>query len=182
VTTRFLSHIINHIHFSSYRRKPCLKASSYSAALHTSEGSPIHIEPKPKCHKCLLNVFLNDQGFPDQSNDYNIVLHGIDGGPILWKLRHPQPDLNAPINPLYYSPFILSDKNKAKMRKDMDLLHLPPALQRKLYSIIHEHWLVFDEKGIFVPVKNYECMIDTGMAWPIAVNKILYGEHETEIM
>ncbi len=109
------------------------------------------------------------------------MLHGIDGSPILWKLRHPQPDLNAPINPLYYLPFI-SEKHEAKMRKDMDLSHLPPALQEKLYSIIREHWLVFEEKGIFVPVKNYKCMIDTEWAQPTAINKILYGKGKTKII
>ena len=37
-------------------------------------------------------------------------------------------------------------------------------------------------KGIFVPVKYYKCIIDTDNAWPIAVKKVLYGEHETVIM
>jgi hypothetical protein len=35
---------------------------------------------------------------------------------------------------------------------------------------------------VFVPVKNYECVIDTGIARPISVKKILYGERETIIM
>jgi hypothetical protein len=41
---------------------------------------------------------------------------------------------------------------------------------------------VFDGKGVFVPVKNYVCVINTGNARPIAVKKILYGEHETVVM
>jgi hypothetical protein len=41
---------------------------------------------------------------------------------------------------------------------------------------------VFDKKGVFIPVKNYECMIDTGTARPIAVKKILYGMQELVIM
>jgi hypothetical protein len=41
---------------------------------------------------------------------------------------------------------------------------------------------VFDSKGIFVPVKNYECIIDTGNACPIAEKKIWYGERKTVIM
>ncbi len=35
---------------------------------------------------------------------------------------------------------------------------------------------------MFVPVRNYECVIDTGSARPIAVKKILYGERETVIV
>jgi hypothetical protein len=41
---------------------------------------------------------------------------------------------------------------------------------------------VFDSKGVFVPVKNYECVIDTENAPSIAAKKILYGECETVIM
>jgi hypothetical protein len=128
----------------------------------------------------LLNVFLDDCGFLDQSNDYDIVLYGINGGQILQKLWH-QPDLTAPVNLLYNLPFIAVN-HMAKMHQDMDLSHLPPALQDKLYNIIREHWLVFDKKGVFVLVKNYEFVIDTRTAWPIAVKKILYGKHKTEIM
>ena len=41
---------------------------------------------------------------------------------------------------------------------------------------------MFDSKGFFIPVKNYECIIDTGNAHPITVSKILYGERKTVIM
>jgi hypothetical protein len=146
------------------------------------EGSPIRVVPKPKQRKQLNNVFLDDRGYPNQSDKYDHVLHNIDGGPILRKLRRqPQPDINASVDPLYYSPFI-SAKHKAIMRKDMDLSHLDPALQERIYNIICRHWSVFDEKGVFVPVKHNKCVIDTGNAWPISVKKILYGEHKTVIM
>jgi hypothetical protein len=115
------------------------------------------------------------------SDDYDHVLHDIDGGPILRKLRHPKPDLSAPMDPLYYLPFI-PEKHKAIMKHDMDLSHLEPILQERIYDVIRRHWSLFDEKGVFVPVKHYECVIDTGNSWPIAVKKILYGEQETMIM
>jgi hypothetical protein len=41
---------------------------------------------------------------------------------------------------------------------------------------------VFDKRGVFVLVKNYECVINTGTGRPIAVKKILYSESETVIM
>ncbi len=109
------------------------------------------------------------------------MLHDIDGGPILRKLKHPKPDLNAPPDPAYHSPFI-PEKHKAQMCQDMDLLHLDPDLHEQVYSLIHKFWSVFNGKGVFVPVKNYECIIDTGNARPIAVKKILYGERKTVIM
>ncbi len=115
------------------------------------------------------------------SNDYNHVLHDVDGGPILHKLRHPKPDLSAPMDPLYYLPFI-PEKHEAIMKHDMDLSHLESNLQERIYNIVRRHWSVFDKKGVFVPVKHYECVIDTGNSRPIAVKKILYGKRETVIM
>jgi hypothetical protein len=114
--------------------------STGAQAQHKS--SPIRVDLKPKCSKRLQNVFLDNRGFPDQSNDYDHVLHGVDGGPILWKLHHPQPDLKVPVNPLYYAPFV-PKRHEALMRKDMDLSHLNPALQEKIHAIICEHWSVF---------------------------------------
>jgi hypothetical protein len=169
----------------SCSRIPCVGASIFSMGTQAQhESSLIRVDPKPKCCKHLQNVFLDDRGFPDQSNNYNHVLHGVDGGPILQKLCHPQPDLEAPVDPSYYLPFV-AKKHKALMHKDMedmDLLHLNPALQEKIYTIIREHWSLFDKKGVFVLVKNYECVIDTGSARPIAVKKILYGKQESVIM
>ncbi len=159
-----------------------MDVSTFSTGAQAAqESSPIRVDPKPKRRMHLQNVFLDNRGFPDQSNDYDHVLHGVDGGPVLRKLRNPQPDLEATIDPAYYSPFV-PKKHKALMHKDMDLLHLNPALQKKIYTIIRDHWSVFDKKGVFILVKNNECVINTSTAWPIAVKKILYGMQELVIM
>ncbi len=97
------------------------------------------------------------------------------------RLKHPAPDLNAPVDSAFFSEFIL-EKHEAQMRQEVDLSHLDPDLQEKIYSLIREFWSVFNSKGIFVPVKYYKCIIDTGDARPIAVKKILYGKRETVIM
>ncbi len=39
-------------------------------------------------------MFVNDRGFPDESKYYKTLLHNIDGGPILRKLKHPPPSLD----------------------------------------------------------------------------------------
>jgi hypothetical protein len=144
--------------------------------------APIWVAPKPKRQKRTNNVFLDDQGFKDLSDNYDHVLHDVDGGPILRKLHHPTPALDEDIDPAFHAPFVPT-KHEDQMRKDLDLSHLDPNLQEKIYAIIRKYWsVVFDEKGVFVPVKNYECVIDTGTARPISVKKILYGERETIIM
>ena len=133
-----------------------MDVSTFSTGAQAAqESSPIRVDPKPKRRKRLQNVFLDNRGFLDQSNDYDHVLHGVNGGPVLRKLRNPQPDLEAAIDPAYYLPFV-HEKHEALMRKDMDLSHLNPALQEKIYTIIRDHWSVFDKKGVFIPVKNYE--------------------------
>jgi hypothetical protein len=129
----------------------------------------------------MQNVFLDDRGFPDQSDEYDQLLHTIDGGTVLRKLRHPMPDLNGPIDPSFDHPFI-PEEHEGILRRKVDLSHLDPKQQTKVYDLIREFWPVFDDRGVFVPVKNYECVIDTGAAHPIAVKKILYGERETVIM
>jgi hypothetical protein len=63
----------------------------------------------------LQNVFLDNRGFPDQSGDFDHLLHNIDGGPVLSRIKHPAPDLNAPVDPAFFSEFI-PEKHEAQMR------------------------------------------------------------------
>jgi hypothetical protein len=100
----------------------------------------------------LQNIFLDDRGFPDQSNNYDHLLQSIDGGPVLRKLKHPALDLNASVDPDFFSEFI-PEKHEVQMRQDADLSHLDPDLQKKICSLIQEFWSVFNSKGIFVPIK-----------------------------
>ena len=55
-------------------------------------------------------------------------------------------------------------------------------MQKRVLALIKKYWSVCSEKGLFVPVKDYECVIDTGSARPIAMKKIHYGPRETPIM
>ncbi len=93
--------------FCPSHRKPCLKAASYNTASPIpTEGTHIWVAPKSNRQKQLQNVFLNNWGFPDQSNNYNHLFHNIDGGPVLQMLWHPMPDLDGPIDLCFNSPFI----------------------------------------------------------------------------
>ena len=85
------------------------------------------------------------------------------------------PNLNGPINPSF-DHYLVPEEHKDLMRKKVDLSHLNPDQQDQVYNLIREFWPVFDERGVFVLVKNYECVINTGTTRPIAVKKILYGK------
>jgi hypothetical protein len=61
-----------------------VEASTFSTGAQAlPESSPTRVDPKPKHRKRLQNVFLDNRGFADQSGDYDHVLHGVNGGPIL---------------------------------------------------------------------------------------------------
>jgi hypothetical protein len=85
------------------------------------------------------------------------------------------------VDPEFFSAYDES-KHGAQLKKDLGLSHLEPAIRDRIYELVKKYWSVFDDKGVFVPVKNYECVIDTGDAKPIAVKKILYGPKEIPIM
>ena len=141
---------------------------------------PIRVSPKPKRRRKAHNVFIDDRGFPDESDYYDTLLATMDGGTVLRKTKFPPPDLDV-VDPTFnvqYDP----EKHAAVLDQYLDLSHLDEDIQRDLRSLIIKYWAVFDESTVFVPVKNYECVIDTGDARPIAVKKIHYGHLETPIM
>jgi hypothetical protein len=138
---------------------------------------PIRVTPKIRgTAGKWKNVFIDDRGFPDQSNKFNSLLHNVDGGNILRKQKHPAPPLDT-IDPRFHAVY---DKklDGEQLRKHINISHLDASLQSKIYGLIKKYWRVFSAKGQFVPVKDYSFVIDTGTARPIAVKKIHYGPHD----
>jgi hypothetical protein len=142
--------------------------------------SPIHITPRPKSWQKSRSVFYGNRGFPDQSNDFDHLLHNIDGGVILWKTKFPAPALDDH-DPLFDYSFS-EELHGPILEKNLNLSHLSPENAASLTALIKKYWTVFDERGTFTPICNYQCVIDTGNASPIAIKKINYGTCETPIM
>ena len=145
-------------------------------------GDIIRVASKGKdsCRQ-INNVFADNRGYPDPTADHNILLpHNIDSGPVLWKLRHPPLPINE-VNPSFDFPFNEAIHG-AHLRQHLNLSHLNNALQARIYALVQKYWSVFDERGVWVPVKNYECVIDTGNPPPIAIKNIRYGPKELPIM
>ncbi len=135
---------------------------------------------KPKRRKKLPNVFVDYRGFPDETKHYDALLRNIDGGVILRKLKHPPPPLDV-VDPIFLCRYDEATHGE-RMRRNLDLSHLKPHIRDRVYELVIKYWSVFDKNGIFVPVKNYECVIDTGDSPPIAIKRIMYGPKETPIM
>ena len=147
--------------------------------LNNDSHSPIRVD-KSKCRRRLKNVFIDDRGFPDISDAYDTLLHNIDGGPVLRKLKHPPPQVDV----VDHSFAFQYDENLhgTILRERLDLSHLNRGLQDTIYAMIRKYWAVFDDRGVFVPVRNYECVIDTGDCPGIAIKKIRYGAKEIPLM
>jgi hypothetical protein len=107
------------------------------------------------------------------------MLHNIDGGPVLCKQNHPLPNPNGPPDPLFLFAY-----NKAqhgpRLHEQLDISHLNKPLRDRIYALVIKYWSVFLGRGVFVPVHNYECVIDTGNAAPIAIKKVYYGPKEMQ--
>jgi hypothetical protein len=90
----------------------------------------------------------------------------------------PPIDIVDPVLNWEYSDELHGDK----LRTNLNISYLSPEHAAALIIIIKKYWCVFNERGTFTPVRNYECIIDTGTAKPIAIEKILYGPWEIPIM
>jgi hypothetical protein len=66
--------------------------------------APICVSPKPPKGKKRKNLFIDDRGFPDQSDEFDTLLHSLDGGPMLRKRRHPAPTFDD-IDPAFNFAF-----------------------------------------------------------------------------
>jgi hypothetical protein len=75
-----------------------------SSLLPAGDCPPIWVADKPKRPQQLNNVFVDDRGFPDEFEYYKKLLHNIDGGPILRKLKYPPPSLDE-MDPKFFSAY-----------------------------------------------------------------------------
>jgi hypothetical protein len=98
----------------------------------------------------------------------------------LRKKKSPTPPIDVD-DPTFNYVFT-KELHEEVLRSQLGLSHLLPEDANALLAVIKEYCCVFDERGTFTPVQNYQCIIDTGTAKPIAVKKILYGPQEIPIM
>jgi hypothetical protein len=107
-------------------------------------------------------VYYDDRGFPDESDEWDHILHNVDGGAILRRLKFPMPELDQD-DPTFNFVFDEAEHG-AQLREHLDVSHLAPSDGAALIALVKKYWCVFDSRGVFTPVKNYQCVIDTGTA------------------
>ena len=116
----------------------CANLNSVHPFEHNS--LPIQVAHQPKRQKQVHNVFCDNSGLLDQSDDFDHLLHNVDGCPILRKLLHPLLALNGPVNQLFLPNFDPAFESvfdpavhESLMREDLDLSHLEPDVQEQVY-------------------------------------------------
>ena len=129
-----------------------------SVRVSTHSAKPIRVAPKPKRRKQVHNIFYDDRGFPDVSDEYDYLLHNVDARPILRKLLHPLPALDGPVDPAFQSIFDPA-VHESQMRADLDLSHLPVEIQDQVFSLIREFWSVFDGHWFSSPYCSEENLV-----------------------
>jgi hypothetical protein len=140
---------------------------------------PIRIARKIRGKK-WSDAFLDNRGYPNQSNMFDIFLHNVKGGPILRKRKHPASPLDD-IDPSFEAHY---DKatHGTWLQQELNLTYLNPPMWEGIYKLLQKYWSVFDNKCLFILVKDYKCSIGTGSTRPICIKKIHYGPQEIPSM
>jgi hypothetical protein len=105
---------------SDITRAFAVKLSAANTAAPTDTPnieSPIRFthKSKPTGSKRDKNVFHDDRGFPDQSHEFDTILHTINGRCILRKRKHPAPHIDE-IDRKFHAVYD-EDLHGAKLRK-----------------------------------------------------------------
>jgi hypothetical protein len=102
-------------------------------------AEPIQVAQKIRGKKCL-NVFLDNRGFPDKSHEFNVILHNIQGGPILRKRTHTAPPIDK-IDPRFHLYYDEKHHGK-KLHKELNLSHLDSVMRDLVYNLLQKYWLM----------------------------------------
>ena len=122
-------------------------------------------------------MLFDPRGFPDAADEWESMLPEV-GDTFLRKRMHPVPATVDPAFDIKYN----EAKHGKILSENLDLTHLPQPIQLKVLSLIKKYWGVFDPRGLLLPVKDYECEIDTGNHPPVRCKNVTYGPLETPLI
>ena len=75
-----------------------------SSEQQPKKSGPIRVAPSAKRSRRPQNVFMDDRGYPDLSDEFDTLLHNHTGGHVLRKRKHPAPALDD-IDPTFNHQF-----------------------------------------------------------------------------
>jgi hypothetical protein len=92
------------------------------------------VADKPKRRKRPPNVFVDNQGFPNETKHYDALLQNINGGVILRKLKRSPPPLDK-VDPTFLRKYDEATHGE-QMCRDLDLSHLEPHIRNRIYDLV----------------------------------------------
>jgi hypothetical protein len=109
-------------------------------------------------------------------------LHQEEVGKVIRKCSVP-PLRDADIDPKFtsreYNKLIDGDY----LRRNLNIgSSVDDTTRLQVTNLVKKYWCCFVEENVKIPIRNYECVIDTGDHMPLSVRNIRYGLHETPIM
>ena len=108
------------------------------------------------------------------------MLPEVKAGRLIRKRVHDPPKIQD-VDPNFGEEYD-DAKHGEILRAELDIAHLTEFQQSVLTAVIKKYWRVFSKKGVTMPVKDYECEIDTGDAAPIRCRNPRFGPHETPLI
>ena len=113
-------------------------------------GDIIRVAAKGKGgRRWVKNVFADDRGYPDLNDDHDTLLHIIDGGSVLRKLRHPAPPLDKD-DPTFTFTFDETLHGKC-LRQLLNLSHLNDAPKTGFMTLLKN-------TGQCLTIAGYGCL------------------------
>ena len=123
------------------------------------------------------HVFFDDRGFPDAADEWDDMVPAIKGC-FIRRRKHPAP---STVDPLFNTPFDES-KHGNILCNTLNVSHLQEPFCAQLITLIKKYWGIFNPVSISMSVKDYECVIDTGLHAPTACTNVTYGTLEAPMI
>ena len=134
--------------------------------------------PRPPYRKKKPNLYTPED-LPDHHADFEF-LHANRCGRIIRKHTGPEITENDPVfSSVKYDPSLHQEKLEKELSIGPDT---PPEIKQRITALIQKYWCCFDDSNVKVPVRGYQCVIDTGTSPPTVAKNIRYGIHEIPIM
>ena len=108
------------------------------------------------------------------------MLPEVKYGRLLRKRKHNSPNLQG--IDLDFGEVYEDNKYGEILRAGITISCLTTVQQSVLTEVLKKYWRMFIKKGVTIPVKYYECEIDTGNANPIRCRNPTIGPLETPLI
>ena len=140
---------------------PCLAHPTAFQSSITTKRTIVRV-PKVPYHKKKPNMFEIDQ-IPDPRDNFDFLQQSEVGKVIQKTIKSALTD--ADIDPIFASRTFSPAKHQAQLDKHLKIGgHISSAVKQQIADLVKKYWCCFDDENVKIPIKGYQCVIDTGDA------------------